>query len=144
MPISLLVGLFIAVPLVEIYVIVLVGHAIGVVPTIALLLAESLFGAWLVKHEGRRAWRALAETFRSGQLPERQLIDAALVLAGGILLLTPGFVTDAAGFFCVVPLTRPLARRLVTFVLSRRLARRTQGYAEQRRSAYQIFHDQGP
>jgi UPF0716 protein FxsA len=115
---------FLVVPIVEIYVIIQVGQVIGAWPTVALLVAESLLGAWLVKHEGRRAWAVLREAAQTGRLPGRELADAGLVLVGGTLLLTPGFVTDAVGFFFVLPFTRPLARRLLAFVLARRAARR--------------------
>ena len=85
-----LVLAFIVVPVVEIYVIVQVGQQIGAVPTVLLLLVESLIGAWILKREGGRAWRGINETVSAGQLPHRELADAALVLIGGTLLLTPG------------------------------------------------------
>jgi UPF0716 protein FxsA len=113
--------LFLLVPVLEIYVIIQVGQAIGGWPTVALLLIESLLGAWIVRHEGRRAWRALNETFRGGRLPDRELSDAALVLVGGVLLLTPGFVTDAFGFLFVLPFTRPAVRRLLAAYVARRV-----------------------
>ncbi|MEV0789931.1 FxsA family protein [Kribbella sp. NPDC050459] len=116
-----LIGLaLLVVPIVEIYVIIQVGQAIGGWPTVALLIAESALGAWLVKREGRRAWNALQTSLETGKLPGRELTNGALVLIGGTLLLTPGFVTDIFGFFFVLPFTRPLARRLVTRFVSRR------------------------
>jgi UPF0716 protein FxsA len=136
----LLIGLFVALPIVEIYVIIQVGQAIGALPTVLLLVIESILGGWLVKHEGRRAWDALRTTLSSGRLPGRELLDAALVLIGGTLLLTPGFVTDVFGFFFVLPVTRPLARRIVTSVISRRAARRTGArFARTRRGAHEIY-----
>ena len=93
---ALLVVLFLVVPVVEIYVIVQVGQEIGALPTIALLIVESLIGAWLVRREGRRAWEALRTALTTGRLPGGELADAALVLVGGTLLLTPGFVSDIA------------------------------------------------
>jgi UPF0716 protein FxsA len=116
-----LVIAFLLVPIIEIYVILQVGHLIGGWPTVALLLAESLLGAWIVRREGRRAWRALTSTFREGGLPDRELADAALVLVGGVLLLTPGFVTDVLGFLFVLPFTRPVMRRLGSAYVSRRM-----------------------
>lgn len=125
----LLVVLFLVVPVTEIYVIVQVGQIIGVFPTVVLLLAESALGAWLVKREGSRAWRALRGAFGSGRLPNVELANAALVLIGGTLLLTPGFVTDVVGFLLVIPVTRPFARRALGWVIARRagktLGRRT-------------------
>jgi len=123
-----LVVAFILVPLAEIYVIVQVGQFIGVLPTVVLLLAESMLGAWIVKREGARAWRALRGAIGTARLPSRELADAALVLVGGTLLLTPGFLTDFVGFFFVLPPTRPLARRLLGWaVTSRLVGRRRRG-----------------
>jgi len=118
-----LVLAFLAVPVVEIYVIIQVGQVIGAWPTVALLLLESLLGAWIVKREGSRAWAALRDSAGTGRLPATELADAGLVLVGGTLLLTPGFVTDLAGFFFVLPPTRPLARRLLGWFIARRAAR---------------------
>lgn len=135
----LLLALFVAVPILEIYVILQVGSLIGAVPTVLLLIVESILGAWIVKREGRRAWEALRNAVRTGSLPGRELADAALVLVGGTLLLTPGFVTDVVGFFFVLPVTRPLARRALTAVLARRAARRTgAGRAPRRRGVHRI------
>ena len=119
----LLVVLFLIVPIVEIYVIVQVGQEIGALPTIALLLIESAIGAWLVKREGRRAWAALKGAVETGRLPSRELADAALVLVGGTLLLTPGFVTDVFGFFLILPFTRPIARRALSWFAARQAAK---------------------
>ncbi|TCC17952.1 FxsA family protein [Kribbella sindirgiensis] len=110
------------VPIAEIFVIIQVGQVIGGWPTVGLLLVESALGAWLIKREGRRAWRALQSSFETGKMPGRELADAALVLVGGTLLLTPGFLTDIFGFFFVLPFTRPLARRAMTAFFGRRVA----------------------
>jgi UPF0716 protein FxsA len=136
----LLIGLFVALPIVEIYVIIQVGQAIGALPTVALLIVESIFGGWLVKREGRRAWEALRSTLTTGRLPGRELLDAALVLAGGTLLLTPGFVTDVFGFFFVLPVTRPFARRLLTSVVARRAARRARSRHARSRHGSQVIY----
>ncbi|MBA2559505.1 MAG: FxsA family protein [Propionibacteriales bacterium] len=138
----LLIGLFVALPIVEIYVIIQVGQAIGAIPTILLLVVESLLGGWLVKQEGRRAWRALTETLSSGQLPGRQLADAALVLVGGTLLLTPGFVSDVLGFFLVLPFTRPLARRLLLSFAARRVSTQVRpGHTPSRNGVHTIYRE---
>jgi UPF0716 protein FxsA len=109
------------VPIIEIYVIIQVGQVIGGWPTVGLLLVESALGAWIIKREGRRAWNALQTALKTGRMPGRELADAALILVGGTLLLTPGFVTDIFGFFFVLPFTRPLARRLLTGFVNRRV-----------------------
>ena len=112
---------FVVVPLAEIFVLIQVGQVIGAWWTIILLVLDSLIGAWLVKREGGRAWRALSGALQTGRMPARELADGALILIGGTLMLTPGFVTDAVGIALILPLTRPLARRLLTTVVSRRL-----------------------
>lgn len=109
------------VPVVEIAAIIAVGRVIGGWQTLALLLLESLLGAWIVKREGARSWIALQEALRSGRMPSRQLADAALVLIGGTLLLTPGFVTDIVGFFFILPFTRPITRAWLEALVARRL-----------------------
>lgn len=113
--------MLLVVPVVEIAAIIAVGKAIGGWQTLMLLLLESALGAWLVRREGARAWAALRTALATGRMPSRQLADAALVLVGGTLLLTPGFVTDIAGFFFILPFTRPIARRLLEAAVARRL-----------------------
>ncbi len=109
------------VPMLEVAVIIAVGRTIGGWPTFLLLLVESLVGAWIVAREGGRAWAALRGALRSGTMPSRELADAALVLVGGTLLLTPGFVTDAVGFLVILPWTRPVTRRWLEAAVGRRL-----------------------
>jgi UPF0716 protein FxsA len=109
------------VPIIEIAAIIAVGRVIGGWQTLVLLLLESALGAWIVKREGSRTWNALQEALRTGRMPSRQLADAALVLIGGTLLLTPGFVTDIVGFFFILPLTRPITRAWLEAVVARRL-----------------------
>jgi UPF0716 protein FxsA len=116
-----LVTAFVVVPILEIYVIIQVGQVIGAWWTIVLLIADSIFGSWLIKHEGRRAWQALTTTIQSGRMPAAELADGALILVGGTLMLSPGFVTDAVGIVLILPFTRPLARLLLTRVVARRL-----------------------
>jgi UPF0716 protein FxsA len=116
-----LVLAFIVVPLVEIYVLIQVGQAIGPWWTILILVADSILGTWLIRREGGRAWRALQTALSSGRMPARELADGALILIGGTLMLAPGFVTDAVGILLILPFTRPVARRLLTTVVARRL-----------------------
>jgi UPF0716 protein FxsA len=113
------------VPVAEIALIVAVGSVIGGWQTLALLLAESALGAYLVKHEGRRSWQTLRVALNTGQMPGRELADAALILIGGTLLLTPGFLTDLVGFFFILPFTRPITRRWLQRAVERRLAARS-------------------
>jgi UPF0716 protein FxsA len=108
-----LVLLFIAVPIVEIYVIIQVGQAIGALWTIALLVADSIFGSILMRVQGRAAWRRFNEAIAAGRVPAREVLDGVLVVFGGALLLTPGFVTDVFGLTFLLPPTRALLRRLL-------------------------------
>ena len=98
-----LLALFVVIPLVEIYVIIQVGQAIGPWWTILLLVLDSIFGTWLIRHEGARAWEALRVALDSGRMPARELADGALILIGGTLMLAPGFVTDAFGILMILP-----------------------------------------
>jgi UPF0716 protein FxsA len=116
-----LIAAFIITPILEIYVIIQVGQVIGAWWTILLLIADSVFGSWLIKREGRRAWQALTTAIESGRMPATELADGALILVGGTLMLSPGFVTDVFGIVLILPFTRPVARRLLTRYLSRRL-----------------------
>lgn len=117
----LLVALFVGVPLLEIWVLIQVGQVIGPWWTILLLVLDSILGTWLIKREGGKAWRALTTALQTGRMPARELADGALILVGGTLMLSPGFVTDALGILLILPVTRPLARRLLTQVITRRL-----------------------
>lgn len=119
-PWGVLAALFVAVPLLEIYLVVQAGRTIGLGWTVLILVVDSLLGAVLLKREGAQAWRALREALAAHRMPARELADGVLVLVGGTLLLTPGFVTDAVGFFFILPFTRPLARRALTTFLTRR------------------------
>ena len=115
-----LVLLFIVVPIAELAVIIQVGQVIGVLPTVAILVADSILGSVLMRAQGRAAWRRFNEAVRGGRVPAREVIDGALVLFGGALLLTPGFLTDVLGLVLLIPPTRAAIRT----VLARRLAHR--------------------
>lgn len=107
----LLVFAFIVVPLVELWVIGVVADALTLGPTLVLLLVDSVIGAVLVRREGSRAWQAFRSAIGEGRVPDLEIIQGALLLFGGALLLTPGFVTDVVGLALVLPVTRaPLAR----------------------------------
>jgi len=106
-----LVLIFIVVPIIELYVIIQVGEAIGVWWTIGLLIADSLLGSWLMRLQGRSAWRRFQDAISAGRVPAREVADGVLVIFGGALLLTPGFVTDIFGLFLLLPPTRSVVRR---------------------------------
>lgn len=116
--------LIIIVPIVELWVIVVVGSRIGILNTLALLILVSIAGAILLKREGIATWRKLQATMARGQVPTDEVTDGALILLGGALLLTPGFVTDIVGLLFVFPGTRAAikvgARKLLGAVALKR------------------------
>ena len=111
MPI-LLVALFIIVPIAELAIIIQVGQALGLWWTIALLIADSILGSLLMRSQGRAAWRRFNQTLQSGRAPAREVADGVLIIFGGALLLTPGFISDVAGLAFLLPPTRALIRRV--------------------------------
>jgi UPF0716 protein FxsA len=122
-PLVLFVVLLVAVPTFEVWLLIEVGQQLGWVPTIAILVAEAVAGAWLMRHEGNRAWKALMDAMSTGKVPSGELADAALILVGGVLLMLPGFLTDVAGFIFLLRWTRPIGRKLIAFFVARRLNR---------------------
>jgi UPF0716 protein FxsA len=118
--VALLVVLFIVVPIIELWVIIQVGQAIGIVPTLVLLLADALLGSLLLRHQGRGAWRRFNEALAARRFPAREVADGLMIAVGGTLLLAPGFVTDAFGLVLLIPPTRAVVRRLLSAVLARR------------------------
>lgn len=115
-PLALVVWL-----VVEIAAVVGVVQLVGVWWTLLAFVLLSALGVWLLRREGRRTWVALREALRSGQMPSREIADAALVFVGGLLLTLPGFVSDVVGLVFVLPFTRPIARIGLEAVVARRL-----------------------
>ena len=135
----LLVLLFIAVPIAEIAILIQVGQAIGVWWTVALLVADAILGSLLARSQGRAAWGRFNVAIQSGRAPAREVLDGILILFGGALLLTPGFLSDVLGLFLLLPPTRAFVRA----VLVRRFAGRminsmTRGPRPQAREAYDV------
>jgi UPF0716 protein FxsA len=110
---ALLLALFLLVPIVEITVLIQVGQVIGGWNTIALMILVSVVGAWLARHEGFVTWRRINEAARRGQVPGNEMIDGLLILVAGLMLLTPGFVTDLVAITVLFPPTRVLYRSIV-------------------------------
>ncbi len=134
----LLLVLFIVVPLLELYVIIQVGGAIGVLPTIALLFLDSVLGAMLLRSQGRAVWRRFNNALAENRVPAREVFDGAMVIVGGTLLLTPGFITDVVGLLLLLPPTRHVVRRIASAVAKRRAVARVAffgfGQYDQRRN----------
>ena len=109
----LLIVLFIIVPIAELALLIQVGQAIGVWWTILLLIADAILGSWLLRAQGRAAWRRFNQALAGGSLPHREVVDGVLIIFGGALLLTPGFITDIFGLLFLIPPTRAVMRRLL-------------------------------
>ena len=129
-----LILLFIIVPIAELAVIIQVGQQIGVWWTIGILVADSILGSMLMRSQGRAAWRRFNVALQSGRPPAREVLDGVLVIFGGALLLTPGFITDIFGLVFLLPPTRALVRRvLVRRFADRMIASATRGQPAGRR-----------
>lgn len=122
-PLVLLAVLLIAIPILEVWLLVQVGQKIGLLPTVLILIAQAIIGVLLMRHEGSRAWKALNDAFTQGKVPTGELADAALILVGGVLLMLPGFLSDIIGFVFLLRWTRPVARKIIAFFVARRINR---------------------
>ncbi len=117
-PIALLLILW---PLAELYVVIRVAEAIGVLYALLLLVVSWPLGTWALRAEGRAAWRRLSAAVVAGRSPGREVLDGALILVGGALLIIPGFISDLLGAVALLPPTRALLRRQLARNLQSRL-----------------------
>jgi UPF0716 protein FxsA len=109
-----LLGLvFLAVPAVELWVLILLNRRMGLGPTLAILLTTGLLGFWLAKWQGWRTVQRIQRELATGQVPSAAVMDGVLILVAGLLLVTPGFITDVVGFLLLLPPTRYVVRRLL-------------------------------
>ena len=113
--------LFTVVPLVELYLLVEIGGLIGVAPTIAIVILTGFLGAWLARRQGLDVFRRISAEMAQGGLPTDPLIDGLLILIAGAVLLTPGLLTDAAGFFLLIPRGRQFVRKTVARAFASRI-----------------------
>lgn len=114
--------LFTVIPVVELYLLITIGQNVGAGPTIALVLGTGFLGAWLAKREGSRVLRSWQGSLARGELPKEGVISSVLVLVGGVLLVTPGVVTDVMGLLLLLPWTRRLVAAAILERLEERLA----------------------
>ncbi|MBA2873788.1 FxsA family protein [Thermaerobacillus caldiproteolyticus] len=103
---KLLITLFIIVPALEIFLFLLSGQTIGVWPTVALIFATGIIGTWLAKRQGVTVIEEAKNELMRGRLPSEAVLDGICIFIGGVLLLTPGFLTDIVGFILLLPVTR--------------------------------------
>ena len=114
LPMRIALIAFITIPLAEMFILIKVGEIIGALPTVGLVVLTATLGIWLLRLEGIATLRRVQEKLNQGQIPETELLEGIMLLVGGALLLTPGFVTDAIGFACLIPvLRRPIARWII-------------------------------
>jgi len=103
--------LFVIVPVTELYILIEVGKKIGSLSTIGIIILTGIIGAYLVKSQGFMILRKIQNDLNEGIMPGDSLIQGAIILAGGILLLTPGFVTDIVGFIFLIPVSRNIVKK---------------------------------
>lgn len=105
--------LFTVLPVVELWLLITIGRSIGALPTVLMVVGMGALGAALARHEGRRVFHGWRSAIREGRVPEEGILEGALVLVGGVLLLTPGVVTDVMGILLFVRPTRRIIARIV-------------------------------
>jgi UPF0716 protein FxsA len=106
--------LVLIIPFVEIYLLLTVGGIIGALPTIFLVVSTAVAGAWLLRQQGIATFQKLQANLRQGVIPAYEMIEGSIILVGGALLLTPGFITDLLGFACLIP---QLRRKIAQYVI---------------------------
>jgi UPF0716 protein FxsA len=136
----ILILLFVIVPIAELYVIVQVAQGIGTLETIGLLLVVSVVGGWLVKYEGLGVLVRIRRQLASAQMPTGELVDGALILFAGALMLTPGFITDGVGLLLLLPPSRMVVRRFLIRRFRPRIIGRAAGWGDPR-SGRQVVVD---
>ncbi len=115
-PFALLLVLFLTIPLLEIYLLIKVGGIIGALPTVFMVVFTAVLGAWLLRIQGFATLARIKRTMAQGGIPAMEMLEGAVLLVSGALLLTPGFFTDAIGFLCLIP---SLRRTMIRWMLGR-------------------------
>ena len=121
---SKLIPIFIIIPLIELTILIEVGRYIGTADTILLVLVTGVLGIYLTKWQGFIIWRKVREELSRLHLPTDEMIEGVLIFAGGILLLTPGILTDLLGFLLILPWTRILFREKIKNKFKQRIKRK--------------------
>ena len=116
-----LILIFIVVPLIEILLLIEIGSRIGALNTILVIVLTAILGASMMRHQGFTIMRNIQRDLSRGRMPTGELINGALVLVGGIVLLTPGFFTDAVGFILLIPATRGFIRKKIQLLIRRKI-----------------------
>lgn len=125
-------------PVVELLVAIKVAQLVGVLNTVLLLIISWPVGVWAMRSQGRAVWRRLTAAVSSGAAPGREVLDGALVLIGGLMLILPGFIGDIIGAWLLAPRTRSLVRRPLTRLLRARVVTRAARAARASRRPYDV------
>ena len=120
--------LFTIVPVLELALLIQVGEHFGVLPTVSIVLATGFAGAWLARSQGLLALRRLQRELATGSFPAEEILDGVIILAGAMLLLTPGFLTDLVGLAALVPGSRHLIKRILKRGVHHRIEARKSGF----------------
>lgn len=126
----LLFILFVVMPIVEMIILIKVGGMIGALPTIGLVLLTATIGVGLLRQQGLSTLTRAQDKMRTGQLPASEMVEGLFLAVGGALLLTPGFVTDAIGFACLIPGIRQLLFKAAAKCFSSNVVFYTQGRSQ--------------
>lgn len=125
-----LVLLFVVTPLIELAILVYLGTLVGVLYTILIVVTTGLLGAFLAKNEGLATFSRIRSSIERGVLPAEEIFQGVLILIGGLLLLTPGLITDLAGFAMLIPRTRKVVAKLLHSLIERKIQQRKIHYWE--------------
>ena len=125
--IQILFLVVLTVPFIEIYLLLQVGGLIGAFPTIFLVVFTAMLGAWLLKRQGLATFQRFQASLAKGEMPAYEMIEGPIILLGGALLLTPGFLTDILGFACLVPALR---QRIAQYILENHLLQAVKGFGQ--------------
>ncbi|MDX8363951.1 FxsA family protein [Cytobacillus sp. Hm23] len=120
---QMMIALIIIVPALEIGLLILSGNTLGIFPTIVLIILTGVLGAWLAKKQGMETLRNFQQQVSYGRPPGDAIIDGLCILVGGVVLLTPGFITDAIGFMLLIPLTRNILKPFLLKIIKRMIDR---------------------
>ncbi|WNR43349.1 FxsA family protein [Paenibacillus roseipurpureus] len=118
-----MLAIFILVPAIEITVLIMLGHLVGGWLTFLFIIASGVLGAYFAKREGQKVLAYAKFELSQGQLPAGQLLDGICIFLGGLLLITPGFVTDIFGFMLVFPYTRPIFKMLLLALIRKQIGK---------------------
>ncbi len=124
---QILLLIVLIVPFAEIYLLLEVGGIIGAFPTIVLVVFTAVLGTWLLRQQGFATFRRFQESLARGEIPAYEMIEGPLILVGGALLLTPGFITDIVGLACLIPATR---KKIAQYVIEHHLIQPISGFSQ--------------